>query len=106
MKIKTKEKKISKDLMENRKLKIIEMINISIYELDKAIINYNLSGTKFGDIDVLKNILEELYLMKKYLSPSKYFASYGRIIIDSCNYTDPLADKLLAVAQFYNEKLS
>lgn len=105
MKKRDKNKYVSQETMEARKLRIEKLIVKGLVDVEKEI--ELLRNGKEGDstIEVLEKISIELEKMKEVLSPQNFTPSYNYIIRDSWNTFTHLGEELLHIVHEYNEKL-
>ena len=85
--------------------KISLLINKALVNVEKEIDMHKKGLKADATISELKIIKNELTLMKKYMSPSKYVPIYNFMIRDSWNKYNHLGEDLLKVANEYKEKL-
>lgn len=100
-----KNKFVTEETLKIRKDMISRMIDSAIEEINIEVESHKNGRGTDGTIPILLQIQEELCKMKNVLSPQKFIPTYNYIIRDSWNEFLNMGEKLLKIAQDYNEKL-
>lgn len=91
-------KKVEAEILEKRKARLSRRIDNAILVVKEEIKTSNDSRK----ISILTEIMHELNEMKRVMSPSVYFPSYGYVIVDSYqDFNSNVEETLLMVLQAY-----
>ncbi|PFM64630.1 hypothetical protein COJ48_09850 [Bacillus cereus] len=87
----------------DRTLKVEQLINSGLVEINKEINAHKNGVGKVANIPFLEKTYNELLQMKSKMSAVLFKPSFARAVLDSWDYLLPLADLLIKIDYEYNK---